>query len=87
MRKKLKLSFGCGDSGSKKCRRGVYGGVWRSLCLEGVWGLELGDRFCVGAFGKTLASVAVKMFSHLIYLIKTFYKLCTFNEIFRFQWP
>jgi hypothetical protein len=30
------------------------------------WSLESGGRFCVGAFGRNLASVAVKMFSHLI---------------------
>jgi hypothetical protein len=28
-----------------------------------------------------LASVAVKMFSHLIYWKKKFYKFCTFNAI------
>jgi hypothetical protein len=32
------------------------------------WSLESGGRFCVGAFGRNLSSVAVKMFSHLIYL-------------------
>jgi hypothetical protein len=70
--KKLKLSSDGGDSGNKKCSRGcgcAYGGVWRSL--------ESGGRFCVGAFGRSLASVAVKMFSHLIYFIKKFYKFCT----------
>jgi hypothetical protein len=29
--------------------------------------LESGGRFCVGAFGRNLASVAMKMFAHLIY--------------------
>jgi hypothetical protein len=43
--------------------------------------LESGDLFCVGAFGRNLASVAVKMFSLLIYFIKKFYKFCTFNMI------
>jgi hypothetical protein len=33
---------------------------------------ESGSRFCVGAFGRNLASVAVKIFSHLIYHIKKF---------------
>jgi hypothetical protein len=47
----------------------------------GVWSLALGGRFCFVAFGRNLASVAVKMFSHLIYFIKTFYKFCTFNAI------
>jgi hypothetical protein len=27
-----------------------------------------GGQFCVGAFGKNLVSVAVKMFSHFVYL-------------------
>jgi hypothetical protein len=43
--------------------------------------LESSGRFCVGAFGRNLASVAVKMFSHLIYFMKKFYKFCTFNTI------
>jgi hypothetical protein len=42
---------------------------------------ELGGRFCVGAFGRNLASVAVKMFLHEIYVVKKFYKFCTFNAI------
>jgi hypothetical protein len=80
---KLKLISDGGDSGSKKCKRGyggAYGGVWRSLRFTGVWILESGTRFCVGAFGRNLVSVAVKMFSHLIYFIKKFCK-CTFNAI------
>jgi hypothetical protein len=40
-----------------------------------------GGRFCVGEFGRNLTSVAVKMFSHLIYFVKKFYKFCTFNAI------
>jgi hypothetical protein len=35
--------------------------------------LEAGDRVCVGAFGRNLASVAVKTFPHLISFIKTSY--------------
>jgi hypothetical protein len=45
MRKKLKLSFNGGDSGSKKCKRGcsgAYGGVWRSLRFAGVWSQAVG---------------------------------------------
>jgi hypothetical protein len=34
--------------------------------------LESGGRFCVGTFDRNLDSVAVKMFSHLIYIIKNF---------------
>jgi hypothetical protein len=36
-------------------------GVWRSLRLAGVC-----SRFCVGMFGRNLASVSVMTFSHLI---------------------
>jgi hypothetical protein len=43
--------------------------------------LESGGRFCIGAFGRNLASVAVKMSSHLVYFIKKFYKFCSFNAI------
>jgi hypothetical protein len=80
----LKLSSDGGDSGSRKCKRscsGTYGGVWWSLLLAGVWSLESGGRFCVGSFDRNLASVAVKMFSHLIYFVKKFYKFCTLNAI------
>jgi hypothetical protein len=40
--------------------------------------LESGGRFCVGAFGRNLASIAGKMFSHVICFIDKFYKRCTF---------
>jgi hypothetical protein len=40
-----------------------------------------GSQFCVGASGRNLASVAVKMSLHLIYFTKTFYKFCTSNAI------
>jgi hypothetical protein len=45
--------------------------------------LESGGRFCVGAFRRNLASVAVKMFSHLIYFKKKFYKLCTSDVVYK----
>jgi hypothetical protein len=48
----------------KRGRGGVCGG------MEGKRSLESGGRFCVCAFGMNLASVAVKMFSHLTYFIK-----------------
>jgi hypothetical protein len=55
--------------------------LWRGLAESAFGGsLGSGGRFCVGAFGRNLASVAVKMFSHLIQFIKNFYK-CTFNAI------
>jgi hypothetical protein len=47
--------------------------IWRE---PGVW--KSGGRFCVGAFGRNLASVAVKMFPHLIRFIRKFY---TYNMI------
>lgn len=45
--------------------------------------LESDCRLCVGAFDINLASAIMKMFSHLIHVIKYLYKLCrpTFNEI------
>jgi hypothetical protein len=42
---------------------------------------ESGNRFCVGNFGRNLASIAVKMFSNVIYFMKKLYKVCTFNAI------
>jgi hypothetical protein len=55
----------------------------------GLWWLlrrgpaESGGRFflCDGATGRNPASVAVKMFSRLIYLIKKFYKFFPFGRI------
>jgi hypothetical protein len=55
MRQKLKLSSDGGDSGSKNCKRG-YGGAY-------------GGGLAESAFGGNVASVAVKMFSHLIVLL------------------
>jgi hypothetical protein len=71
MRKILKLGSDGGDSARKKCKRGC-GGVWRSL--------ESGGRFYVGAFGRNLASVAVKIFTFDV-LVKKHYKCCDFNAI------
>jgi hypothetical protein len=45
---------------------GAYGGVRRSPRLRESYSLQSGGRFCVGAFGRNLASCAVQMFSHLI---------------------
>jgi hypothetical protein len=57
--------------------------LWWGLAesLAGVCSLESGGRFCFGAFGRNVASVAVKMFSLLIYFIKKFYKFYTFNTV------
>jgi hypothetical protein len=55
--------------------------LWWDLAESSFGGsLESGGRFFVGAFGKNLASFAMKMFPHLIYYINEFYK-CTFNAI------
>jgi hypothetical protein len=35
--------------------------------------MESGHQFCFDAFGRNLASVALNMFSHLIYFINMFY--------------
>jgi hypothetical protein len=72
MRKQLKLSSDGGDSGNKKFKRGyrdAFSGVWRSLRLAGVWSQAVGF---VLVHCRSLASVAVKMFSHLIYCHKRF---------------
>jgi hypothetical protein len=52
-------------------------GIW-----AGVWKLESGGWFCVDAFGRNLALVAVKMFLHLVSLTKTFY---VFSAFMRFS--
>jgi hypothetical protein len=45
--------------------------------------MESGGRFCVGAFGRNLASAAVKMFSNSIYFIKTCYESYTLNSVYK----
>jgi hypothetical protein len=45
--------------------------------------LESGGRFCVGAFGRNVFSVAVKVFSHLIYFTKKFYNFRNLNAVFK----
>jgi hypothetical protein len=57
---------------------GAYGGVWRSLRLAGVWSQAV-------HFVLLHLAVIMKMFSHLIYFINTFYKLCTFSAIFKYN--
>jgi hypothetical protein len=67
MQTKIELYSDGGDFESKKFKRN-YDGVY---CVY-VFGesLESGGQFCFGAFGSNLASVAVEMFSHLIYNFK-----------------
>jgi hypothetical protein len=67
---KLQLSSDGGDYGSGKCKRDYGACLEESAFSES---LESGGLLCVGAFGSNLASVAVKMFSHLIYFITFFF--------------
>jgi hypothetical protein len=47
--------------------------LWWGLAESAFGGcLESGGRFCVGAFGRNLASVAVKMSPHFILFAKKF---------------
>jgi hypothetical protein len=64
MGKKLKLPSDSGYSGSKKCIEAMVAPV-AEYVSDG--NLEWSDVFCVEVFGRNLASVAVKMFSHLDY--------------------
>jgi hypothetical protein len=74
---KLELTSDSDDSGSKNAKDTVG-----DLAVSAFGGsLESGGQFCVRAFGRNLASVAMKMFSRLIYFIKKLYKLCTFSAI------
>jgi hypothetical protein len=67
----FKLSSDGDDSGSKQCKEGwcltesTFTG-----CLKSAFGGSLESRvrrsFCVGVFGRNLASDAVSMLSHLI---------------------
>jgi hypothetical protein len=83
MRKKeLKLNSE-GDGTGKKKR------LWWGLAESAFDGsLESACLFCVGVIGRSLASVAVKMFSRLIWEFYTFYLISfykfrrpTFNAI------
>jgi hypothetical protein len=64
---KLKLSSDCGDSDTKKRKRGYGGGCDGSggVCVFRESGIRLSLRFYVGAFGRNLASVALQVFSRL----------------------
>jgi hypothetical protein len=55
---KLKLCSNGGDTGSKKCKRG--------------YGEAYGRGLAKSVFGGKMASVAVKMFSHLIWFVNKF---------------
>jgi hypothetical protein len=50
--------------------------------LEFFRSMESGGRFCVGALGMNVDSIAVKMFSHLSYFtVKSCYKFFTIITI------
>jgi hypothetical protein len=68
MRKKIKLSSDGADCGSKKQKPRLWWRLW--------WGMA------ESTFGENLASVVMKLFSHLIYFIMKCYKFCYFNGIF-----
>jgi hypothetical protein len=76
VQKKFKLSSDGSDWYQEMQMR-----LWWCLA-ESAFGrsLESGSQFCVGVYGRYLASVTVKM---LIYFIKKFYKFCTLNAIFK----
>jgi hypothetical protein len=48
---------------------------------DGVWRQAVG--FCWVRIWRDMASVAVKMFSHLICFVNKFDKCCTFSAIFK----
>jgi hypothetical protein len=75
MRKQIEIKFWLWGLWGKKwkgCCGGIFGRAWRSL--------ESGGRFYTGAFGRNLASVAVKVFSNLVYLYR-FFKCYTSGAI------
>jgi hypothetical protein len=50
-------------------------GLWWGMAQSTYGGsLESGGQFCVGEFGRHLASVTMKKSLHLIYFIKKCYK-------------
>lgn len=48
---------------------------WGPVKCAFVASVESNSLFCVRAFSRNLASVIMKMFSRIIYFLKTFYKL------------
>lgn len=74
-----KIRFDGGDLCSKNCKRGFDG------TYVGVWNLQSGDRFHVGAFGRNLFSAVVKVLSVSNCFTKKFYVLlfqCDFRRQF-----
>jgi hypothetical protein len=77
----VKLSADGGNSGRKNCKR-KGGGAYGWVCEVCVW-QESGVRWSVLRLcvWQDLDSVAVKMFSHLIYFMERIYKRVTFDAI------
>jgi hypothetical protein len=60
--------------------------LWWSLAEPAFgWSLQSGGRFRVGAFGRNLASVAMKMFSRVIRFVNRFYEFCIFNAVLKYS--
>jgi hypothetical protein len=78
MRKEFNVSSDSGDSGNKNTNMAV---VALMVGSDEGWSVKLGGRFCFSAFGRNLASVTVKLFSHLIYVIMKFYIYYTYRAI------
>jgi hypothetical protein len=55
--------------------------AWRLAVSAFGRSLEAGGQLCVGAFGRSLASVAMKVFSHVVYFMKKFYKFPTLSAV------
>jgi hypothetical protein len=68
--------------GDDSCNKNANEASFTPIAMSGgLWSLESCDRFCVGAVGRNVASVALELFLHLVYVIQTFYKCCIFNSI------
>jgi hypothetical protein len=60
----------------------VWYRLWRALAESAFGGSPMsGSRSCFGVFDRDLASVVVKIFRRLIYLLKKFYTFCPFSAI------
>jgi hypothetical protein len=55
---------------------------WTLAVSQLGWSPESGGRFCVGAFGRDLTSVAVTIFFTFKLCYREFHKFCNFNAIF-----
>jgi hypothetical protein len=66
MRKKLKSVLMVATLVARNANEAMVS-LWWGLAESAFGGsLESGGRFCVGAFGRNMSSVAIKMFPHSI---------------------